>query len=260
MDSASEFKYAAAILVLFAGIGGTLFARELMSWRSSVAVTRLANSFAGGVFLGAALLHMLPDAQENFTNAFHGMRYPHFMLFGGIAFLFILLIDKVVTFPRFSDTSEGRRNGGGAAYPYFLAVLLSVHSVITGVALGLEQTLVGALAILVAVLAHKSIAAMALSISVEREKIDEHRSRILLWTFHATTPSGIVLGTLWSGQLEGATGIVVEAIFDAAAGGSFLYISVVDILVQEFSGSYLGWLFLSAASGFAIMATLALWA
>lgn len=257
MEAASELKYAAAILVLLAGIGGTMFARRLTSWKSSDVAIRLANAFAGGVFLGAALIHMLPDARENFERIFDKMDYPHFMLLGGIAFLLILLIDKVVTLPHFSHA--GQDHDGGAAYPYVLALLLSIHSVITGIALGLEQHLASAIAILVAVLAHKSIAAMALGISLIREKIDEHRSRVLLWTFYTTTPGGIVLGTLVSNQLEGPTQAAVEGLFDAIAGGSFLYISVVDILVEEFKGSQLGRLFLSATSGFLVMAILALW-
>jgi len=259
MEPTAELKYFAALLVLFAGIGGTMFTRRLMSWESSVAATRLANSFAGGVFLGAALIHMLPDARKNLESVLAAGEYPFFMLVGGIGFLSILLIDKVVSLPHFSHASKG--HDGGATYPYVLALLLSVHSVITGIALGLEQNMAGALAILAAVLAHKSIAAMALGISIDREKIDARRSRILLWTFYVTTPTGIVLGTLLSDQLEGPMRALVEGVFDAIAGGSFLYISVVDILVEEFRESYfVGWLFLSAASGFAIMAVLAVWA
>ena len=163
MEATSEFKLAAASLVFLAGIGGAAFARYLMSWPSSATVTRLANCFAGGVFLGAGLIHMLPDAHANIQSVFRDMQYPHFMLVAGVAFLLVLFVDKVVTFPKFSHTATGP--DGGTAYPYFLALLLSVHSVITGIALGLEQTLIGAIAILVAVLAHKSIAAMALGIS-----------------------------------------------------------------------------------------------
>jgi zinc transporter 1/2/3 len=258
MEATTEFKYVAAVLVLLAGIGGALFARQLTSWRSGAVVTRVANAFAGGVFLGAGLIHMLPDAREKFQSIFVGMEYPHFALIAGVAFLLVLLVDKVVTLPRFSDISEP--SDGGAAYPYILAVLLSVHSVITGIALGLEQSLVGAAAILVAVLAHKSIAAMALSISIDREKIDERRGRVLRRTFYVMTPAGIVIGTIWSGLLEGRTEAVVEGIFDAVAGGTFLYISVVDILVEEFRPPSLGLLFLAAAGGFAIMAALAVWA
>jgi zinc transporter 1/2/3 len=257
MEPTSDFKYVAAALVLFAGIGGTLFARQLVSWKSSVVVTRFANAFAGGVFLGAGLIHMLPDAQVKFASVFAAMEYPHFMLVAGIAFLLVLFIDKVAALPHVSDASDGQ--DGGTTYPYLLAVLLSVHSAITGIALGLEQTLIGSIAILVAVLAHKSIAAMALGISIDREKVDPRRGRILRWIFYSATPSGIVLGTLWSGQLEGQTAALAEGIFDALAGGSFLYISIVDILIEEFRPPNVGWLFLSAAGGFAIMALLAIW-
>jgi zinc transporter 1/2/3 len=256
MEAASELKYAAAVLVLLAGIGGGALARRLTDWESSGLVSRLSNTFAGGVFLGAALLHMLPDAREKLSSLF-GADYPHFALIAGGGFLVILLIDKVVSPAHIGGAPESK--SGGISYPYILALTLSVHSIITGIALGLEQHLIGAFAILIAILGHKSTAAMALSISVIRQNIDRARSRVLLWSFYVTTPIGIVIGAWWSGILEGRDATLMEGIFDAMASGTFLYIAVVDILIDEFRSTHLGWLFLSTLLGFSIMALVAVW-
>jgi zinc transporter 1/2/3 len=51
----------------------------------------------------------------------------------------------------------------------------------------------------------------------------------------------------------------MEGIFDAMAAGTFLYIAVVDILIDEFRSTHLGWLFLSTLFGFSIMAVVAVW-
>ncbi len=47
-------KLIAAFAVLLAGVGGGAFAQRLSRAKSQVKISALANSFAGGVFLGAA--------------------------------------------------------------------------------------------------------------------------------------------------------------------------------------------------------------
>jgi zinc transporter 1/2/3 len=251
MNATIEMKCVAAVLVFLAGVAGGAFARQLGKSESGKWAARLANAFAGGVFLGAALMHMLPDARNNLESVFPDMEYPYYTLVAAVGFLLVLLLDKGVTLPR---------SNSGSVYPYLLALVLSVHSVITGIALGLESSLIGATAILIAVLAHKSTAAMALGISFNRERIDTQLSRNLLWMFYTTTPIGILLGTWWSVFLEGRTAILTEALFDALAAGTFLYIAVVDILVEELKGSHLRRLFLPTLLGFTVMAVIAVWA
>ena len=168
------------------------------------------------------------------------------------------MLDKVLApaGPRVSEEFAGR----AAIYPYLLMLTLSVHSVITGIALGAEDHLVSAAAIILAVLAHKSTAAMALAISFNRENTPKKRARNLLWMFYLMTPLGIVLGTWWSTLLEGWEEALFEGIFDALAAGTFLYISIVDILTEEFLSGHHRWsLFIATTLGFAIMALVAVW-
>ena len=48
----------------------------------------LAEAFASGVFLGAGLMHMLPDSSEMFREAGYG--YPLAALIAGLMLLFLL--------------------------------------------------------------------------------------------------------------------------------------------------------------------------
>jgi zinc transporter 1/2/3 len=147
----------------------------------------------------------------------------------------------------------------GSIFPYLLMLTLSVHSIITGIALGLEDHLMSAVAIFLAVMAHKFTAAMALAISFSREAIELKRSRALLGVFYVMTPIGIILGTWWSSLLSGQGEAMIEGIFDALAAGTFIYISVVDILSEEFSANEARWgLFLMTVLGFAVMALVAI--
>ncbi|MCH7640855.1 ZIP family metal transporter [Patescibacteria group bacterium] len=144
--------------------------------------------------------------------------------------------------------------------PDILMLTLSVHSLITGMALGLETHLVSAGAILFAILAHKSTAAMALSISFAKGDAPPSRSRNLLWIFYTTTPIGI-LGGAWVGAyLQGPGEVHFEAVFDALAAGTFFYIAVMDILAEEFQENHNhGQKFLMVTLGFGIMAVVAIW-
>jgi len=249
-----SFQLLAALLVLAAGIAGGTLAVRLLSGKAKLSKAALANAFAGGVFLGAAFLHMLPDAIGNFNVWLKDFDYPMFALTASAGFLIVLMLDKVI------GPALGGAKDKGAIYPYILMLTLSVHSVITGTALGLETHLVSAGAILFAVLAHKSTAAMALSISFTKGDAPAIRSRNLLWLFYTTTPIGILLGTWIGANLQGEGEVHFEAIFDALAAGTFFYIAVMDILAEEFSGKGLRLpLYSMAVLGFTIMALVALW-
>jgi zinc transporter 1/2/3 len=135
-----------------------------------------------------------------------------------------------------------------------------VHSVIAGIALGLENQLIVAVTILVAVLAHKATAAMALAISFIRGNLARPRRNRLLLMFYAMTPIGLLIGMTGAHFLGGIDESMVEGVFDALAAGTFLYIAIVNILSEEFeSGTNRLPLFAMTLLGFACMALLAVW-
>ncbi len=237
-----------------AGIGGGLLATRITKHKGHEKITGLANTFAGGVFLGAAFLHMLPDAIENFNSFLPDSDYPVFALVAALGFLLVMVLDKVLA-PAFSGPESPK-----VIYPYVLMATLSVHSLITGMALGLETHLVSAGAILFAVLAHKSTAAMALSISFAKGAAPAARSRNLLGIFYTTTPLGILVGSWLAAAIQGPGEVHFEAIFDALAAGTFFYIAVMDILAEEFKErrNHLQNFFM-VTLGFSVMAVVAIW-
>ena len=247
-------KLFAALLVLIAGIGGGLLAARITKHKGRENITGLANAFAGGVFLGAAFLHMLPDAIANFNTFLADFDYPVFALVAALGFLLVMLLDKVLA-PAIGGAESQR-----VIYPYVLMATLSVHSLITGMALGLETQIVSAGAILFAVLAHKTTAAMALSISFAKGAAPAARSRNLLGIFYTTTPVGILVGTWLAAAIQGPGEVHFEAIFDALAAGTFFYIAVMDILAEEFRGKHNHLQnFFMVALGFSVMAVVANW-
>lgn len=146
-------------------------------------------------------------------------------------------------------------------YPYLLLLTLSVHSVIAGMALGAQPSLAGFLVILIAILAHKSAAGFALGVSLHRIGTGLSRARAIVAGFAVMTPLGIGLGTGVSALLDSAGEQVFEALFDAIAGGTFLYMASLDILREEFipprDDRRIRWIWV--AIGFGLIAIVAIW-
>lgn len=60
--------------------------------------------------------------------------------------------------------------------------------------------------------------------------------------------------------VTGRTAQIFEALFDALAAGTFLYVAVVDIIDVEFSHHHSQWLkFALVALGLGLMAVVAIW-
>lgn len=257
MDASIELKLAAAVLVLIAGLLGGMLGGRFGRVEGRHQLPQLANAFAGGVFLGAALMHMLPDSRDAFGTYLSEIGYPIDTLIASLSFLAILLLDKVMLSE--AKPSLVTTEPGNPRIAYVLALVLSIHSVITGIALGLETAMVGAAAILLAILAHKTTAAMALAVSMDRAGVADSRRRRLLGIFYLSTPSGIVAGALGAHFLASQHSGVLEGTFDALAAGTFLYIAIVDILSEEFRHPPLAGLYIAVITGFALMALVAIW-
>lgn len=249
---------------------------KLLSW---------GNAFAAGIFLGVGLVHMLSDANGSWTTDL-GFKFPMAFMFAGVAFALVLLFEHVIVATRAAHDTvhvfEGDESPGGAQspgsgsdraaaavetlhkqpaiYPYVLITALSVHSVIAGLALGAQVDLKDVWVIFVAIIAHKSSAAFALSVSCVRAGLDRRMSLRFLAMFALTTPTAVLIGAGVSSVLDGRAEVYFDATFTALAAGTFLYIASLDIIREEFlhgSQRWQKWLLLAAAYGGT--AVLAIW-
>jgi len=225
------------------------------------------NALAAGVFLGAGLIHLLPEADEAWRAL--GWSYPVAFLLAAAAFLAMLLFEHVLlpegahealhtpAGDRFSRMGAAATSG---IEPYAILAALSLHSFLTGTALGSQQHVAGALVLFVAIMAHKSTAGFALGVSLARSGMRRSHAYGLLAFFAAATPLGIVAGIVLGQSLQVRPQRVAEAALTAMAGGTFVYVATLDILREELVGPgslWMKWLLVSA--GTAAMAALALW-
>lgn len=244
----------AVAIIAVALIGGTIpiLARRFEDSRRFFS---LGNAFAGGVFLGAGLIHLLPDGSEKLASV---VDYPLAGLLATLGLALLALIDRVLFADHGLDESAP---DGTRAYPYVLTVILSVHSIIAGTSLGLETHLSTSVVILLAILFHKGSAAFALMVSLHGGGVGEKRQKLILSVFVLMTPLGLVLGTVASAVLNSNTATFLEGAFDALAAGTFIYVAVLDIIDEELAKPEdKSVKFALIVAGVAFMAVLAIWA
>ncbi|HYD48698.1 MAG TPA: ZIP family metal transporter [Terriglobales bacterium] len=229
------------------------------------------NAFAAGMFLGIGLVHMLPEADEMWRPFVAD--YPVAALLAAIAFLLVLFFEHVALPPHRHGPAEGIDHGSTELtyelaahagrqefYAYTLLIALSVHSVISGIALGAQTEAAGAFVILLALVAHKASEGLGLGVSLVRNGVPSGRAGVLLACFAATTPIGIWLGSVASERLSSEGAQQFNATFVALAAGTFIYIASLDIIGEEFThGGDRGAKWCLALAGLAIAAVLALW-
>ncbi len=225
-----ELKIIAALAILAVGIVGGIIPLLAARHDTSRRFLSLGNALAGGIFLGAGFIHLLPEAGEALEGV---VDYPLAPLLAAVGVVALLLIDRVLF-----ETSHGVEadEGTGARqpiYPLILLVVLSIHSIIAGIALGMEPEVAASLLVMVAILSHKGSAAFALMVSVQAAGADRRRLRRVLTIFVFMTPLGIMLGTLASGVFEGDAALLVEGSFNALAAGTFVYVAILDVIDAE---------------------------
>jgi zinc transporter 1/2/3 len=141
---------------------------------------------------------------------------------------------------------------------FFLA--LSVHSVFDGLSIGSEGTVKGFYSLLFAVVGHKLLDGFALGVPLYFAKLPKGHTIFALVFCALMTPIGIVIGKAATTELEGRQAQLSRGIFLSLSAGSFVFISIVELLPAGLmDGKYLLWKMLVTSIGWGIMAMLAIW-
>ena len=260
-------KLLAIALVFAAGwLGGRLALRGRRAGRDAAWLS-LGNALAAGIFLGMGLIHLLADADRAWRGL--GWSYPVAFVLAAAAFAAILLFEHVLlpesahamTHAHAGERAHGIELAESAApfHVYGLLLGLSFHSVLAGIALGLQPGLAEVSAILVAILAHKATEGLALGMSL-LPSTSPSRSRQLVLVFALTTPLGVLAGILARRLVDPGTGLTFDALISSLAAGAFVYIASMDMLQDEMlkpGSRWAKWLF--ATLGLVLTALLALW-
>lgn len=211
----------------------------------------IGEALACGVFLGAGLLHMLADSAEQFAQL--QFDYPIAFLLSAMMFLFLLWLEHL------SRDFYAHQGASSPAFALLAVLMLSIHALLAGAALGLSDNLAIFLVILLAILAHKWAESFALAVQVNKSELTVKSGLLFFAMFSIMTPVGIFLGS--SIQHEMGSLPLLSPIFTALASGTFLYLGTLHGLSQAVMIKECCNLkhYTFVIIGFAIMAVVAVW-
>jgi len=211
----------------------------------------VGESLASGIFLGAGLMHMLPDAAQDFNQA--GYHYPFPFLLAGISFLLLLLLEHI------GMALKHRYSQLVASITLITVAMLSIHSLLEGAAVGLTVSLATTMLIFIAIIAHKSVASFALSVHLNRSRLSLTSRIIAFCLFASMTPLGIFSGNWVLGSTQHSP--LLTPIFSSLAAGTFIYIGTIHGLGRASLIRHCCNMkeFFVMSFGFTLMAIVAIW-
>jgi zinc transporter ZupT len=253
MASASLLKliFAGAIVLVILLAGWYPFKKRIVS-ENEVVDFPIGETLATGVFLGAALMHMLPEAHRLFVSM--GYHYPFAYIIAGLVFLLFLWFEHLgkELYHHHHDTNH-------PAFAILAWGMLSIHSLMLGTALGLNNNSSLVIMLFLAIITHKWAESFAIAVQLNKSSLTTTKSLIFFLTFSMMTPLGIFIGW-YSGR-----GIETNSLFDptliAASAGTFLYLGTLHGLercvmverccnLRDFSYVIIGFLLMAAVAAY----------
>lgn len=248
-----DFKIISAVATLavtYIGCAGPLWIKNI-SWSSRL------EAMAGGVFIGAGLAHLLSDATDELTiDAIH-TSYPvgsamcivTFVLFTGIEMFshskkaedenncccneqeenadqneYETVTDEdtenINSAEKSKESTFGNDNTGIKLPIITLLVMMCVHSVIEGLALGILRKWSGVIAIFCAIVGHKPIEAFAVALVVYKCRPTCLTYWLLISVFAFASPIGIIIGIF----LNSIHSPLLIGLITAFSAGTFLFV------------------------------------
>ncbi|KXZ51082.1 hypothetical protein GPECTOR_14g66 [Gonium pectorale] len=150
---------------------------------------------------------------------------------------------------------------GGRKLSFATAVLLAsalcIHSILEGMALGAQQSMRSTEDIMVAIAAHKGLAAYALGASIVESGASSNRFWTVIGCFSMATPIGIFAGYGMSSAASSKSGAALSAL----ASGTFLYVAFMEVIPKELAdGRHRAAKMGAFLLGYGLMSLLAVWA
>lgn len=174
----------------------------------------IGETLATGVFLGAALLHMLPESNALFIEK--GYHYPWAYIITGAVFLFFLWFEHL------GKELYQDHNATHPAFAILAWAMLSIHSIMLGTALGLNHNNSVIIMLFLAIITHKWAESFAIAVQLNKSSLTRFQSLGFFFSFSLMTPLGIFIGWFFGYGVE--TNSLFDPVLIAASAGTFLYL------------------------------------
>ena len=129
------YRLVAIVVIVTAALLGTRAARHFAEEKGSSRRAANANAMAGGFLLGAGLFHFLPDAHRHFELLYPHHIFPYGSAIAAAGFTAVLSIERLL----FDPTAHAMEHGAKGTAPV-VAIVLSIHALVSGMAVGAERT------------------------------------------------------------------------------------------------------------------------
>ncbi|GAV78291.1 Zip domain-containing protein [Cephalotus follicularis] len=243
--------YCLIILLVTTFLGG--ISPYFYRWNESFLL--LGTQFAGGVFLGTALMHFLSDSAGTFEQV-TSKTYPFAFMLASAGYLLTMLSDCIIVYATKGgerDAKEGRiaaesgEEEEADANPVFLRttsfgdtilliLALCFHSVFEGIAVGVAATKGEAWRNLWTISLHKIFAAIAMGIALL--KMLPKRPFLLTaaysFAFAISSPIGVGIGIAIDATVQGQVANWIYAISMGIACGVFVYVAINHLIAKGF--------------------------
>ncbi|KAJ1441256.1 Zinc/iron permease [Sesbania bispinosa] len=260
------------LIVIFVATFVSGVSPYVLKWNEGFLV--LGTQFAGGVFLGTAMMHFLSDANETFGDLTK-KEYPFAFMLACAGYLLTMFADCLISSILVKSRGEadvegqvagaetGRANGNGVtsqskyqgsagtdhhlANPglasvrsfgdtILLIIALCAHSVFEGLAIGVAETKEDAWKALWTICLHKIFAAIAMGIALLR--MIPNRPLVscaaYAFAFAISSPIGVAIGIILDATTQGHVADWIFAISMGLACGVFIYVSVNHLLAKGY--------------------------
>ncbi|XP_038997171.1 zinc transporter 11-like isoform X2 [Hibiscus syriacus] len=243
------------LILVFVGtfIGG--MSPYFLKWNQGFLV--MGTQFAGGVFLGTAMMHFLSDANETFKDL-TPKAYPFAFMLACVGYLLTMVADCVVSYVygkgnSSSHKSDSELQGNGTETTcegsssltsvssfgdsVLLIVALCFHSVFEGISIGIAETEFDAWKALWTISLHKIFAAIAMGIALLRMIPDRPLLSCIAYAFAfaVSSPVGVAIGIIIDATTEGSMADWIFAISMGLATGVFIYVSINHLLSKGYT-------------------------
>lgn len=284
------------LILVFVGtfVGGV--SPYFLKWNEGFLV--LGTQFAGGVFLGTALMHFLSDANETFEDL-SDKEYPFAYMLASAGYLLTMFADSLISYVYSKQSSakttagdlelqgnaEGRNINGQSPLQgcdgsdshflnatslgdsLLLIFALCFHSVFEGIAIGVADTKADAWKALWTICLHKIFAAIAMGIALLRMIPNRPLLSTVAYSFAfaISTPVGVAIGIIIDATTQGPVADWIYAISMGLACGVFVYVSINHLLSKGYKPQKMvavdkpHYKFLAVLLGVGVIAVVMIW-
>ncbi len=180
-----KLLFAISIFITVVLAGWYPFTRHKLACDHHAHDFTIGETLATGIFLGAGLLHMLPEANHLFHK--QGYHYPFAYLITGAVFLLFLWFEHL------GQALYHQKEKTNSAFAVLAWFMLSIHSLILGTALGLNENRSMIMMLFLAIITHKWAESFAIAMQISKTALSLSIRRLLFLSFAFMTPLGIFL-------------------------------------------------------------------